>query len=403
LKLLKFTSANVALQGISLACQFLVVVFVSQTFQSEKTASFFSLINYISFIVLLVGVSLESGLIYIFGGNNKQLYNLFKAATIWSIVAGIISIPVTLLLTTYFNLGLSKSYSLMYTTGFLLLTYFNTLSVCLRQFKFSGILNVVVSFTIICCCITYKNNFQLFESIYFKIILAHGLLMLLLFILQNTNKLKENAAPTLPIGEIAKYTSMAWICNMAYLLLYRSDYFFIEKFIGNANELGNYIQASKVGQIAISLPGFIGVSLFIFQSKATDLLTKKALKKAVLLNMAIAICICLPFLLLGKYLFVFAFGDSFNLAHKYFYYLFPGIIALAGVTAIAAYWAAKNKQIINLVTTLVGFILMAGINLFFLKKYGTSFAAIASSIAYIVTFLLSYIKLVQATDNEQAY
>jgi O-antigen/teichoic acid export membrane protein len=379
-------------------CQFFVLACISRQYAAENTAAFFSLINYFSFAILLLGISLESTLIYHVGKSKQLLPTLFNLASKWAIAVFLILFLLAQFIPNTLFTSAQLTQACFYITGMLLFTYFSSLFASMQQFIYTGIVSIVFNAAIILVAIRYKSSFVQFKNIYFLLVLLQGVSLWILFTIKNRLALSTKITEQVNNTAILKYALWACICNIAYQLLYRSDYIFIEKIIKNPYELGNYIQASKIAQMAIIVPAFISNSLFIFYSNKDNPFSKQTLNKSILVNMLIAFIICIPFLILGNYLFTLFFGDSFKLAAHYFILLVPGAVALTGLTPIAAYWASKNKQRVNFYTTFAGFLVVAVLNLFFLKKMGVSFAAVSSSIGYAVVFLLLYFKLKYSTE-----
>jgi O-antigen/teichoic acid export membrane protein len=379
-------------------CQFFVLACIGRQYAAENTAAFFSLINYFSFAILLLGISLESTLIYHVGKSKQLLPILFKLASKWAIAVFLILFLLVQFIPNTLFTSAQLTQACFYITGMLLFTYFSSLFACMQQFIYTSAVSIVFNAAIILVAISYKSSFIQFKNIYFLLVLLQGVCIWILFAIKNRLVLSTKASAQLNNTAIIKYALWACICNIAYQLLYRSDYIFIEKIIKNPYELGNYIQASKIAQMAILVPAFVSNSLFIFYSNKDKPFNKQTLNKSIMVNMLIAFIVCIPFLILGNYLFTLFFGKSFNLASHYFALLVPGVVALAGLTPIAAYWASKNKQWINYYTTFAGFLVVAVLNVIFLKKMGVSFAAVSSSISYTVVFLLLYLKLKYSSE-----
>ena len=55
------------------------------------------------------------------------------------------------------------------------------------------------------------------------------------------------------LRKVVRYSSQAFIANTVFFLVYRVDYWFVERFCSSA-DLGNYVQVSKLVQLPDSLP-----------------------------------------------------------------------------------------------------------------------------------------------------
>jgi O-antigen/teichoic acid export membrane protein len=398
MKLANFITRNTIAQSINMACQFFALVAIARIFGAEKAGIFFSYLNYLAGVILLLGISLESGLIFYFTHAEKNARFFTKLATIWALCAGLVAGCIALL---FFSNGVNPTKgfaalnTFLFVSGVLLFTYYNALASSLKQFLYGNVISIVASVVIILLAIKTKNNLFVFAHFYFVIIFLQGVAMLICLLLLNKNNYVANTTKATPLYLLLRYAGMALLCNLGYWLLYRADYVFIEHFINDKYLLGNYIQAAKVGQVAVTIPAFIGSSLFIFKSLNKQGAERASVFKIMCLTAAIALFVCVPFLIFGKELFVLLFGATFIEAPNYFIYLVPGILFLAAMSPISGYFAAANKQIHNFIAAILGFAIMATLNFMFLKQQGVVFAAISSSVGYFTAFVYSLIIFVR--------
>ena len=69
------------------------------------------------------------------------------------------------------------------------------------------------------------------------------------------------------LKNVIRYSLVALLANGIYFLVNRIDYWFVQYYC-TAKDLGNYIQASKLGQMMLILPSILGSTLFpIFSSR----------------------------------------------------------------------------------------------------------------------------------------
>lgn len=86
------------------------------------------------------------------------------------------------------------------------------------------------------------------------------------------------------------------------------------------------------------------------------------------------------------------FGDEFEDAVGPLLWLLPGVVALAGTKVLAAYVFSQGKPIINAKVALVTLVLTIVLDVLLIPPFGVSGAAIASSIAYVASFVLTLIE-----------
>lgn len=180
-----------------------------------------------------------------------------------------------------------------------------------------------------------------------------------------------------------RYCMMAYLANIIFFLLYRIDYWFVEKYC-SAVQLGNYIQVSKLGQLFFILPTILASAIFPLtaggqKEKVNSLLP--LLSRSIFWLYAI---ICLLLMLAGKWLFPFIFGADFTGMYQPFLLLIPGILSLSGLFTLTAYYAGKNKIKVNITGSLLALVVIIVGDSIFIPMYGINAAAFISSIGYIV-------------------
>ena len=87
---------------------------------------------------------------------------------------------------------------------------------------------------------------------------------------------------------------------------------------------------------------------------------------------------------MGNWLFPFVFGKSFEGMYKPFLFLVPGILSLSGLFVITAYYAGKNRMMVNIKGALLALIVVLIADRIFIPVYGINAAALISSIGYII-------------------
>jgi O-antigen/teichoic acid export membrane protein len=180
-----------------------------------------------------------------------------------------------------------------------------------------------------------------------------------------------------------QYCGLAFTGNIIFFLLYRIDYFFVERYC-TAQELGNYIQVSKLVHLFFILPTILASVVFPItaggQKEVIDKLLT-LLSRSIFLLYLLA---CAFLALTGKWLFPFVFGESFTAMYQSFLWLIPGILSLSGIFTLTAYFAGKNRIKVNIAGSVYALIVIVIGDMLFIPHYGIQAAAIISSIGYIV-------------------
>ena len=176
---------------------------------------------------------------------------------------------------------------------------------------------------------------------------------------------------------------LAFFSNLVFFLLYKIDYWFVNKYC-NPEDLGNYIQVSKLAQMFFIVPGILAGALFPLIAgnhvgKIEDVL--KMLSRTIFFFYLIG---CGVLVLIGKWLFPFIFGESFSGMYSAFLFLIPGILALSTLYTLTAYFSGRNKITVNLKGSLLALIFIVAGDAMLIPKYGIAAAAAVSSLGYII-------------------
>ena len=176
---------------------------------------------------------------------------------------------------------------------------------------------------------------------------------------------------------------LAFFSNLVFFLLYKIDYWFVNRYC-SLEELGNYIQVSKVAQMFFILPGILAGALFPLIAGNHIEKIENALKIISRTIFFLYLSGCVVLIIIGKWLFPFVFGESFSGMYRPFLFLIPGILALSTLYTLTAYFSGKNKISVNLKGSLLALIFIITGDAILIPKYGIIAAAAVSSFGYIV-------------------
>jgi len=181
---------------------------------------------------------------------------------------------------------------------------------------------------------------------------------------------------------LLRYCGLAYAANLLFFILYKIDYFFVEKYCTPA-ELGNYIQVCRIAQMFFLFPSMIATVVFPITCSKNNLNIRTQLPaiSRVLFYTFLLVCgfVCLT----GSWLFPFIFGDDFNLMHSAFIWLVPGIIALSILYPFAAYYSGINQISMNIKGSLLALAVIITGDIIFIPMFGIQAAAAVSSVGYI--------------------
>jgi O-antigen/teichoic acid export membrane protein len=294
---------------------------------------------------------------------------------------------------TWFETGLTITrfqyvqYGICCVTGSILVSFFTVLFYSQRNFFLPNFLLGLVNLLLTVILLSEKWNKISVDGLvvtYFLGILAQGIVLLLAFVITN----KTFCSIGLPDGEnlkkLFRFSAFALSANIIFFLVYRIDFWFV-RYQCSPADLGNYVQASKMGQIILVVPQIMASAMFpqtasgTFQQDVSEAIVK-------LFRLIIQVFIVLTFLIvfIGKRLFVFVFGPSFFHVQLPLLILLPGILCLSALCLLSAYFGGKGKININLRGAVYALLVVVAGNLVFIKHYSIYVAAGASTIGYAV-------------------
>jgi O-antigen/teichoic acid export membrane protein len=282
-----------------------------------------------------------------------------------------------------------------YVFGTMLVSFFSGLFSALQNFRLPNIVLVSINVLFILCLILFREKPLLilhFFYFYFGAFALQGIFLAISFFIdyrKAETKAAENTIDTLVL--VFKYSLMAVSANIIYFLLYRVDYWFVNKFCSLA-DLGNYIQASKLGQLFISIPSIVGASVFASVAAQTNANPAKNILKVSRTVFGLASVLMISLLCIGKWMFPFIFGGSYNKMYLAFLLLAPGIITICILYPINAYHSGIKKIGVNIAgSTLALMVTLIG-DYIFIPKYGIIAAATISSFGYATyaTYVINF-------------
>ena len=354
-----------------------------------------------SLVVVVLGISLESAFTYYASSNTVEDRKLIFFGVIWSVA---VTTLLYFLLPYYFsnyehyNIAQTKlytEYGCLYTSGILLTNY--TLSLYYSKGNYylpnmsMGLLNVLFIASMFYLHFEVKDNNLIMRS-YFLYNLCQGLLLLIVYKMVLLKGKLVSPPDSTDTAKVLKFAFACFMANLVFFLVYRIDFWFV-KANCTADDLGNYIQASKLGQMLLIIPQIIASA--IFPRTATgedsgDIVSAIRSLSRIMLQCFIGVIILTA--LLGKVLFVALFGNSFSIMYLPMLLLLPGIFCLCNLALMSAYFGGKGKVKVNLIGAFLALIVVLLGNILMLKHYSIAVAATVSTIGYAVNYLYSIIQ-----------
>lgn len=165
----------------------------------------------------------------------------------------------------------------------------------------------------------------------------------------------------------------------------RLDYYIINYF-KSVKELGLYSIATAMSETLYLIPYAIG--RMWFPRVAKDHIGKKEKTFRLLcITFIVSSSIGIILIATGKFLLVFLFGEQFEGSYFPLIFLIPGIISLGLSSVIASYFHGIGKPQLGTLMSLISISFTVVLDILLIPKYGIKGAAIASTLAYTISFL----------------
>jgi O-antigen/teichoic acid export membrane protein len=388
MQLSKLLYKNIFWRGINMGSVFVLNILISQVYGAEQYGQLFSIVNTLSFAVLLLSLSIDAGLTYYNSKNELDSAGVVSFAFLWAIMAAIIATILFTLLNKINHQQVLLSNAFMYIMGMLLLAFFSALFIAKHHYIVQN-LSIAIANVVLGLLVYFFNySFQNFNTLFFVMVLAQGIAMGIGYTLLYNPTWQINLLNKVSFQKIIKYSIVAFAANVTFFLVYRVDYWIIDHLVKDKQQLGNYIQVAKVAQLFFIIPSIVASTIFAVtaEGKREDI-EKKIIKLSGMLFL-ITLVLCLPLIIFGSVIFPWVFGDTFIYMYKPFLFLVPGILILPIQAPFGAYNGGLNNMKYNLIATFAALSIIVVGDFIFVPNGGIKAAAMVSSIAYCICTLI---------------
>lgn len=382
-------------RGIYLFLFFFLNILMSRELEANGFGDMSFHIGIFQLMTLIFSLNGDTGIQYLALKGDTSLSELVSGIFALTIFASLVSYGAGNIFSTVNSL-LHDHYSLYATacvSGIFLTGCFTLLFYAKNDHRTPNVILSLINIVLIFCLYAIEDK-KMIIRIYLLSFPLQGILVAIIFCII------YRVIPFIHISLSAmrswwKYSSVSLITNLISLLVYRVDLFFVERYCSVA-ELGNYIQAGKIGQMLLLLPKMITPGVISFTMKQNAAEQKLGVLVRMISFVMLIVFLCL--LIFGQTLFPFLLGESFSSVWNYLLIIFPGIWALSIQTILSAYVAGQNKVRINLYGSSLALIIIMIGNIILIPLYGVVAAAIVSSVGYLVNMLFILIYIQRSTD-----
>ena len=350
----------------------------------SESGIFFYNIALLSFLILSLSWSLETGLTYYAVKENVIIRSVLYILIPLLIFQGLLS----WLIIRNIHLSISNLAAILFVLGNLCYLYFSALFYAKKWFVLINTISCSVNFLVIFSLLFNWFFFNNINQQYYTLIYISGIafqaVVLLIILVLKPNKTEVRSVILQPlVSKIFTYSSVAFISNIVFFLVTRIDYFFVEKYC-STDALSNYVQVSKFGQLVILVPSIIASMVFPYSADKTDVFSLHNVQQLCKTISLFFIPLTAMVVLTGGWVLPFIFGKGFNLMYVALLLYMPGFYALSIISVLAAYLAGKKHLTVNLIAALLALIIVVTGDFLLIPVWGINAAATISSVAYIV-------------------
>lgn len=395
-------------RGIYFITTLLLNICIARIYEADKSGWIYFISNNFYLVLLVGGLSLDSSMTYFSASNRISSDKLVLFSLSWPFLVALFSLVCTgiLIKTNYIT---SDIWFLLvagaaYTFGISLTNFFTSLFYAKQDFVMPNVLMSIINLVVIIFIPFFAKGFwgldrEQFLYVYFLQFILQGICLGVLYI----SKYSSNAALKYPNKDeyrsLFRFASVALFANVAYYLISRVDYLFVEAWC-SAKSLGNYVQVSKMGQLFLIIPSIISSAVYPRVAMGQDRNILAMLFKMMFLFSLLYVFIFTVSCFFADPVFKTVFGHTFNEMYLPFLLLLPGIFFLSCHTIISAYFGGKNKPSYNLLSTAVGLLIVLAGDLLIIKRMGIAGAAIVSTVGYFAALVVAIVLLLRESGSK---
>ncbi|MEO6916437.1 MAG: hypothetical protein ABI151_13040 [Chitinophagaceae bacterium] len=363
---------------------------IARYFNSSGSASIYFLSTVYALVLMIAGFSLESGMGYFAAKNSQPVHRFLNLSIAWVLAVSL----ATLLFVHIFSDRIAEGKfsgilllfsAVCYIAGNLLTACCSALFYARNNFHTPNLVGVGCNLAAVILLLLTGGKFSLENYLYsyFLIFLVQGLIMAVAVNKLLITKWKMEMPERRALIDLLKYSFTAYFANILFMLVYRIDYWFVDRYC-TKEELGNYIQVSKLSQMLVLIPSFLATAVFPAVAAGRKEEVFRGLGFLSRISLIVIGSACLGIGVTGNYIFPFFFGKSFDLMTLPFLLLIPGILSLSSLYPLSAYYSGKNMVGVNLRGCLLALTFIVALDFVIVPWLGIAGAALVSSAGYLL-------------------
>ncbi len=403
MKLKQALIQNTAWKAASLVFTFLNNLLIVRLLGVEESGKFFYAVVFLTLLITALRLGIENGITYLSGRYPNSTSVLFYLLFPLAIVQGFV---------TYYLLRFAHLFPLQFQTGWavvfvvsnMMLIYINAFYHAQKLFKPLNFIGAIftclqtVFFTIFYFGPQSKSidwAAQIF-TVMSLACLCQVLVQAAWFYIRHAYFFKQVNFSWLIFKGLFSYSGLSFISSILFFLITRVDFYFVEKYCTGV-EMGNYVQAAKIGQMALVLPGLLGGVVFPYAIQAPPNFVEKVSYLCRVMT-ALFLILFIALIITGSFMLPWLLGQQFTLVYGIMIASMPGIFCMSMSVVLLSYFEGKNQQGIILIANLLCLLLLISGDALMVKEYGYMAAAIIFSIANFAAMLVLSIRFMKVSS-----
>ena len=349
--------------------------------------------------VTLGNLGIRGANIYFLGKKEKEERNIIANSLFLAFIIGLFIIFSPLRENFFSGVPQNYLYFGIFSIPFLLLSsYFNGVIIAkdlIKKLVVKDVVINVISLLLLGLTVWYFKLGLIAALVVWFIILVVDAFINFVFVNQASRKIKWRFS--VPVfKESIVYGLKIYLGNLVQFLNYRLDMFLVSFFMG-VRFVGFYSIAVSLAELIWYFPDSFATMLFPRVSSSSEKENNR-FTPLVTRNVALLLLIEILFILVtGRFVVWLLYGEGFFPSLRPFYFLLPGVLILGFGKILSADLAGRGKPVINAYISIVALFINISLNIYLIPKMGMSGAALASTISYTVTGILTIIYFIKLT------
>jgi O-antigen/teichoic acid export membrane protein len=394
-------------RGFYFLTTLVLTICIARVYEATQSGWIHFISNNFYLVLLLGGLSLDSSMTYFSASNQISPNKLALFSLTWPFLVSLLSIICTAILIKRNIITSEYTFLLVagasYTFGISLTNFFTSLFYARQSYAVPNIFMCSINVLIILLIPVFAKglwglNRNQFLYVYFLQFIIQGVGLAVIYLAMHSAVRTLEYPGKEELKSLFRFALIALSANIAYYLINRIDYFFVEAWC-SAKSLGNYIQVSKMGQLFLIIPSIISGAVYPQSAKGENPNVVKLILRLMCLFVMIYFLVILAAYLFSNQVFIWLFGETFDEMFLPFIILLPGILFLSLHIIISAFFGGKNKPFYNVMSTGAGLIIVLAGNFLLIKKMGITGAALVSTLGYTTAFIVSLLLFMRKTGS----